>query len=95
MEPAIKEKVKAIQEQVKAKQQDTQHGKNPGGIPAQYSSMKQFHMVDTKEEDIHAATLALCETLGYLTVLDGYDTDDDACMHQAYNSHVITCTGIQ
>jgi hypothetical protein len=88
MEPAIQEKVKAIREQVKAKRQEHQSSNNQGGIPPQYPSMKQVNMVDTKEEDIHAATVALCETLGNLTMMDGYDTDEDACMHQAYMTSV-------
>jgi Reverse transcriptase (RNA-dependent DNA polymerase) len=88
MEPAIQDKVKAIREQVKAKRQENQPN-NSSGIPAQYPSMKHINMVDTNEEDIHAATVALCETLGNLTILDGYDTDDDACMHQAFMTAVV------
>jgi hypothetical protein len=51
--------------------------------------MKQVHMVDSKAEDIHEATVALCETLGNLTMLDEYDSDDDACMHHAYRITVV------
>jgi Reverse transcriptase (RNA-dependent DNA polymerase) len=89
MEPAIQEKVRAIREQVKAKRQENQPSNTHGGIPAQYPSMKQVNMVDTKEEDIHAATVALCETLGNLTMMDGYDTDEDSCMHQTYMTTVV------
>jgi predicted acyltransferase (DUF342 family) len=89
MEPAIQENARAIRGQVKAKRQENQSSNNHGGIPAQYPSIKQVNMVDTKEEDIHAATVALCETLGNLTMLDGYDTDEDSCMHQAYMTTVV------
>ena len=62
MEPAIQERIKAIREQLKAKRQ-SDHSNSPSGIPAQYPSMKQANVVDTQgTEDIHAATLALCET---------------------------------
>jgi hypothetical protein len=46
MEPAIKNRVKAIWDQVKAKR----HGDKPipsGTIQAQYPTMKQVNMVDT------------------------------------------------
>ena len=54
-------------------------------------SWKQANVVDTQTTDgIHAATVALCETLGNLTRMDDYETDEDVCMSQAYMTSAIT-----